>query len=149
MERIVDRKRRLTPREARQTASAALKTYIYALARSLRNHEAGRSLEGRLESMESLSALLTAAFAIEGRVRPFNKWLRHELVNRPLAIRHLPDLVERIALHATPSDQRQLFRAMEGLARDAGYGDDFDEWQPDLRWLRGSSLPAATITLSR
>ena len=140
--RIVDQKRRLTPREARRTASAALDTYIYALVRSLRNLEAGRRLEGRLEAIESLPPLLTAAFALEGRVRPFNKWLRHELARGPLPIGDMADQVERIAVHAAPSDQRQLFRALEKLARGAGHADVIDAWQPDLAWLRGSSAPS-------
>lgn len=139
--RIVDRKRRLTPREARRVARGALDTYIYALARSLRNQEAGRHLEGRLEAMETLPPLLTAAFALEGRVRPFHKWLRHELARRPLLIGDLADRVERIAVHAAPSDQRQLFRAVEELARAAGHAAVVDAWQPDLAWLRGSSAP--------
>lgn len=140
--RIVDEKRRLRPREARRTASAALDTYIYALIRSLRNQEAGRRLEGRLEAMEALPPLLTAAFALEGRVRPFNKWLRHELVRRPLPIGDLAYQVERIAVHAAPSDQRRLFRSLEELARGAGHADVVDAWQPDLAWLRGSSAPS-------
>ena len=76
--RIVEQRRRLAPDEAPALAASALGAYINALYRSLRNLEAGRLLEGRLDAAESIGPLLTAAFALEGRVRPFNKWLPFE-----------------------------------------------------------------------
>ncbi len=48
--RIVERKRRLTPDEATPIAAESLDDYINALLRSLRNLEAGRELEGRLDA---------------------------------------------------------------------------------------------------
>ena len=94
--RLVERKASLTAPEARSIAATALGDYVNALYRSLRNLEAGRDLEGRLDALESLSPLLTAAFGLESRVRPFNKWVRHELAARPLANEGLIDLVEAI-----------------------------------------------------
>jgi hypothetical protein len=98
-------------------------------------------LEGRLDGLESISALLTTAFALEGRVRPFNKWLRFDLEAEPLV---LPDLgglldhVDRIAADPTTAHQREAFRAMEGAARANGHGACVDSWEPDVAWLRGT-----------
>ena len=73
--RLVEEKRTLSPDEAEALGAARVDGYINSLVRSLRNLEAGRQVEGRLDAIESIGPLLEAVFAFEGRVRPFNKWL--------------------------------------------------------------------------
>jgi predicted nucleotidyltransferase len=138
--RIVERLRRLSPDEAAALADTALDDYINSLYRSLRNLEGGRKLEGRLDGVETIGPLLTSAFALEGRVRPFNKWLPFELAAEPLVQPDLVDLlglVERILDDPTTDRQRQAFRAVERAARAAGHGAIVDSWEPDVAWLRG------------
>jgi hypothetical protein len=137
--RLVDRKRRLTPDEGRTLAAEALDDYINSLYRSLRNLEAGREIEGRLDAAESMSPFLTTAFALEGRVRPFNKWLRYDLEREPLALAALPDRVDRIRRDGDLAEQRALFRDLELVARARGHGAGIDSWDPHLAWLRGDS----------
>ncbi len=137
IERMVDRKRRLSPDESLALARDALDDYINALYRSLKNLEGGRELEGRLDAAESISPLLTAAFALDGRVRPFNKWLGHELRRQPLAIAGFLERLDRVRRDADPAEQRALFRDIERLARAAGHGAVVDSWEPDVAWLRG------------
>jgi lincosamide nucleotidyltransferase A/C/D/E len=144
--RLVDRKRTPEPEEARAIAADSLDGYINSLYRSLRNLEAGRELEGRLDALESLGPLLTATFAMEGRVRPFNKWLRHELRERPLAFGDLAGLVDEIATDPTLETQRRSFRRVEVAARFAGQGDVVDSWEPDVDWLRGRQRLAPETT---
>ena len=139
--RIVERKRRLAPDEATALADSALDDYINSLYRSLRNLEGGRTLEGRLDGLESIGPLLTTAFAFEGRVRPFNKWLPYELEAEPL---RLPDLaglldhVDRISSDPSLENQREAFGAIERAARATGNGARVDSWEPDVAWLRSS-----------
>jgi hypothetical protein len=139
--RIVERKRRLEPQEASALADTALDNYMNSLYRSLRNLEGGRMLEGRLDGLESIGGLLTTAFAFEGRVRPFNKWLPYELEAEPL---RLPDLaglldhVDRISADPSLENQRAAFRAIERAARATGNGARVDSWEPDVAWLRGT-----------
>jgi len=135
--RIVDRKRSLTSEEAAAIGEESLGAYTNSLYRSLRNLEAGRRFAGRLDAAESVSPLLTAVFALEGRVRPFNKWLLHELDRLPLAIPALADRAERIAREGDPGEQRAMFREVERQARAAGHGAVVDGWAPDVAWLRG------------
>jgi hypothetical protein len=116
--------------------------YINMLFRSLRNLEAGRDVEGRLDAAETIPPLLKTAFALEGRVRPFNKWLRHDLEREPLAIEGLADRVDRIRRDADPDDQRSMFREMERHARAAGHGAVVDSWEPNVAWLRGEAKPS-------
>ena len=137
---LVAAKARLSPEEAHEIAAAALDDYINSMVRSLRNLEAGRDLAGRLDGIESIGPALTTAFALESRVRPFNKWLVHELAARPLAIPDLLGHVERIARDPTPDAQRELFRVLETAARTAGHGGVVDGWEPDVAWLRGGGI---------
>jgi hypothetical protein len=141
IDRIVERKRSLADDEAQRLATAALDDYTNSLYRSLRNLEAGRSLEGRLDAIESIGPLLTTVFALEGRVRPFNKWLIAELEDRPVSMAELLEFVEGIARDADPSVQRRAFRAVEAAARAAGLGAVVDGWEPDVLWLRGGDPP--------
>lgn len=135
--RLTREKGVLTADEAESVAATGLGDYLNSLYRSLRNLEAGRDLEGRLDALESIGPLLTTVFALEGRVRPFNKWLRLELTRRPLALDGLLDLVERIASDPTTEAQRAAFRRVEAAARAAGHGAIVDGWRPDVDWLRG------------
>lgn len=135
---ITERKRRLDPAEAERVARDSLDAYIYALSRSLKNLEAGRKFEGHLEAIESIPPLLTSAFALEGRVRPFNKWLRHEVAQRPIAVPRLLERVARIASDADPRTQRQVFGTIEIRARHMRLASAIDAWQRELPRLRGT-----------
>lgn len=136
---LVEQKSRLIPDEVGRIVPAALDGYINSLYRSLKNLEGGRELESRLDALESLPPLLTTAFALEGRVRPFNKYLRHELERRPLHILNA-EALEGLARMATPDDPRAVFRDVERRVRDAGFGSVVDGWEPDVAWLRGEPI---------
>lgn len=133
---LVERKARLDGAEAAATASAALDEYLNSLVRSLRNLEAGRSLEGRLDANESVAPLLTALFAIEARVRPYNKWLGLELQEWPLRLTDPLALVDRLGTDPSTGDQRAVFATVEPIVRAAGHGGVVDGWAPELDWLR-------------
>lgn len=140
--RIVDRKRRLEPDEAATIAADGLGAAINSIFRALRNQEAGRLLEGRLDGLEAIAPLLSAAFALEGRVRPFNKWLRYELATETLRmpeLNGLGDLVELLAEDPSVDRLRDAFRMLERAARATGHGAIVDGWQPDVAWLRGDA----------
>jgi hypothetical protein len=140
--RIVDRKRRLDRDEAGALVDDALDGAINSMYRALRNLEGGRSLGGRMDALESLGPLLTAVFGLEGRVRPFNKWLVFELAEEPLRTPAFAGLVDRLeAFLADPSVDRvhDAFRMIEAAARAAGHGAIIDTWEPDLAWLCGDA----------
>ena len=135
--RLVGAKGTLAPDEAHTIGATSLDGYLNALYRSLRNLEAGRDLEGRLDALDSIDRLLTAAFAFEGRVRPFNKWLRHELDARPLTLVDALVVADQLSSRQDVGTQRAVFRLVEPAARRAGHGGVVDSWEPDVDWLRG------------
>lgn len=135
--RAVVRKASLTADEARVTGAAALDAYVNSLYRSLRNLDGGRSLASELDAREAIGPALTAIFALEGRVRPFNKWLVDELQRAPLRFGDPTAAIAAVGKHARPADQRALFRRIEAAARSVGHGPTIDAWEPDVPWLRG------------
>jgi predicted nucleotidyltransferase len=136
---LVEEKARLTRAESDKLVAEALDDYINALYRSLKNHEAGRVLAARLDAAESIPPLLVALFALDGRVRPFNKWLAYEVQRQPLSFPDVPARVDGLSRRPTASSQRRLFRDVEGVARERGFGSAIDDWEPNVTWLRGTT----------
>jgi predicted nucleotidyltransferase len=123
---------------AESDAAAFLDGYLNLYYRSLKNFDAGRTVEGHLDGSESMPWFLDFLFAAHGRVRPFNKWLRWELDNYPLSPLWA-DVVERVeAILATGdlAEQRRLFQDAEPFARDRGLGGVIDAWGPDVALMR-------------
>src|SRR4249919_1519449 len=112
----------------------ALDGYINQTYRSLRYGT-------RLDAVEAIPYALRTIFALENRVRPYNKYLEWELRHHPLedwTVDELLPLLDRV-LTGEPEAQRELFNRVEPLARRAGFGDVVDGWEPDLDWLRGTA----------
>ena len=135
--RLVDEKAQLRPDEARKLVVEALDSYINMLLRSLKNGEAGRVVAARLDAVESIPYLLTTLFAFDGRVRPFNKWLEYQVRRQPLSFPDVVARVDALVRRPTPGAQRRLFRDVERLARELGFGAEIDLWEPNVAWLRG------------
>jgi hypothetical protein len=112
----------------------ALDGYINQMYRSLR-------YATRFDAVESIPSVLRTIFALENRVRPYNKYLEWELRNHPLAdwdADELLPLLDRV-LTGEPAAQHELFNRVEPLARREGFGDVVDGWEPDVAWFRGES----------
>jgi len=110
----------------------ALDDYVNQTYRSLRYGT-------RFDGVEAMPPALRTIFALENRVRPYNKYLEWELRHHPLAdwtADELLPLLDRV-LTGGPEAQRELFNRIEPLARREGYGDVVDGWEPDVDWLRG------------
>lgn len=137
VERLVRSWGTLTPHDAETTVRSYLDGYVNWAYRSLKSHREGRDFEARLDAVESLSWGLTVIFALEGRVRPYNKYLRWELENHPLqqptwSGDHLVGLLYAILLDGGAQPQRDLFALVERTVRAAGHGDIIDAWGDEL-----------------
>jgi nucleotidyltransferase-like protein len=111
----------------------ALDGYINQTYRSLRYGT-------RLDAVEAIPYALRTIFALENRVRPYNKYLEWELRHHPLdgwTAGALLPLLDRV-LTGERKAQHELFELIEEPARREGFGDVVDGWEPDLDWLRGS-----------
>jgi len=139
---LVENKRRLGSDEAKAIVDANLDDAINSIYRALKSAEAGRTREARLDAVEAIAPILTTAFALEGRVRPFNRWLVRELAMDPLKMPGLAELLVRadaLAVEATPESIQAAFRMLDRAVRAAGYGATVDGWVPYVGWMRGES----------
>lgn len=134
IQKLVDEKGMLESDKAQKIAHDALGGYLNSLHRSLKNLRDGNVLAGHLDATETIPKIITFIFAIEERVRPFNKFLVWELENYPLA--KLPinpsDFIEKIRAIAQNADfemQKEVLEMMRKLAMENGYAEEVAGWE--------------------
>jgi len=142
LSRLLARMGSLERDDAQGLAAERLDGYVNAYYRAAKNLRSGLVVEARLDAVEAVPLLLDFLFAVHGRVRPFNRFLRWELEQRPLPGEawEAKTLLTRLeALTAGDlAEQQRMFREVEGLAHSRGLGDVIDGWEPDVAWLRGN-----------
>lgn len=131
----------LTDDEVAATLDGYLDGYLNFYYRSLKSDREGKVLERRLDAVESVSWLLWTVFALHGRVRPYNKYLRHELTVRPLPWNWsgLLDDLGRLMDDGDVAAQRRLLHLVEAAARVRGKGHVVDGWGAELALMRGDA----------
>lgn len=108
--------------------------------RALKSDRAGQPLQARLDAVEALPIFLDIVFALDGLVRPYNKYLPWALDQHPLPSwgrGELLSLVERM-LQGSPDGLRLGVRHVHERAMEFAIAQDdpairaaFDEWRPD------------------
>jgi predicted nucleotidyltransferase len=119
------------------TAGEPLDGYVNMYYRSAKNARVGLELASLLDAQESIPWWLQFIFNVDGRIRPYNKWLEWELERNPLPFDVDLALLGHIGRTGELAAQQQLFRTTERIAREAGLDAVVDGWEPDLAWLRG------------
>jgi Nucleotidyltransferase domain len=120
-----------TSAESDSLVREQLDGYLNLIYRAAKSRRDGRLDLAKLDEIEAAPWVLETLFALHGRIRPYNKFLRWELDNHPLPAPWTADyLVD--ALTDRPS---ALFAQLEVVAREKGFGDVIDEWD-DLDLLR-------------
>ncbi len=89
IQRLVDEKSSLPAEVAERLIDRSAGAFINSVYRSIKNHRDGRAAPSWLDAMETIPAFLTAVFALEGRLKPYNKYLEWELENHPLKLLHI------------------------------------------------------------
>jgi hypothetical protein len=132
--RVVAEQESLPAGSRESVVREALDDYVNQTYRSLRYGT-------RLDAVEAIPHALRTIFALEDRVRPYNKYLEWELRHHSLADWTADDLVPLLdrVLTGQAEAQRELFSRIEPIARREGYGDVVDGWEPDVEWLRGEA----------
>jgi nucleotidyltransferase-like protein len=121
----------LTPAESDALVREQLDGYVNFIYRAVKNRRDGRRDLARLEEIEAAPWFLWTLFALYGRIRPYNKFLRWELDTHSLPAPWTADYLIEV-LTEQPST---LFPELERVAREKGFGDVLDAWD-DLDLLR-------------
>ncbi len=125
---LVHRQAVPTAAEATAWAREGLDGYINFIYRAAKSRRDGHDSAAALDTRESVGWLLTAVFALYGRLRPYNKYLRWELQTYPLD----PPWTASALPQRLLRDPAGLFPDVERLARRRGLGDVIDAWGDDL-----------------
>lgn len=134
IQKIIDEKGILPEDKKLKVAKDALGAYLNSLYRSVKNHRDGNMFASHFDACESLPWLLTFLFAIEGRVRPYNKFLKWELKNYPLKNLQLnsEDFIEKVESIINSGDieiQKELHIVAENIAIKNECVDVIDDWE--------------------
>jgi predicted nucleotidyltransferase len=132
IQELVNKQATLSEAEIGPLVRDELDGYINLIYRGAKNRRDGREDLARLEDMESVSWFLRTLFAIFGRVRPYNKYLRWELETYPLPAPWTADYVIKTAT----DNPLALFRDLEPLVRARGFGDVVDDWGTEIELVR-------------
>jgi predicted nucleotidyltransferase len=140
-----------TPAEARRMLldGDQLDGYVNMAYRALKSDRDGRALERRLDAAESVHWWLDVVFTLEGRVRPYNKYLAWELREHPLSVpewsadRLLPQVEAVLDGDADAVRAAYAIIERECLAWDRRHGGHdlrelIEDWGDELAVLRGA-----------
>ncbi len=141
VQRLVRRRAAYEAKLAETHAREWLSTYANQLYRAFKNDRDGLHLEARLDGAASVEPMIGALFAMHGRLRPYNKFLRWELEHDPLAA--LPwsgdgflSLLARAVDEAGVEAYGGLFRGVLVVAERCGFGRHLrDEWGETVEWM--------------
>ncbi len=141
VQRMVTAQGTLAAAEAITISHDFLDDYINFAVRSLKSRRDGRLWESRLDAVESIAPALVTIYALEGRVRPYNKYLRWDQMTYPLRSpefesARLQSILDGLQTESHPQNQRTLFGLIEEVARRHGAGLVVDEWGHDLELFR-------------
>ncbi|MEI7480299.1 MAG: hypothetical protein WCJ59_01605 [bacterium] len=133
IQKMVNEKGILTKDEAYKIGKDSLNSYLNKLHRSLKNLRDKNILAGHLDAVETIPSILTFIFAIEERVRPFNKFLTWELENFPLtkltvSSKYLLDKIQIILQNGDLRTQKEVLEIVKKLAIENEYIEDIKGW---------------------
>ena len=133
VQELIDAKGILPNDKIEKVVEDQLDGYINLYYRSIKNHRDDNLFASRLDAAESIPYLLTALFAINGRVRPYNKYLKWELQNYPLKITSwaTEEFLETITAVAFSGDieiQKKLFNSVKELFTKNNFTKSIDGW---------------------
>ncbi|OKI68926.1 nucleotidyltransferase domain-containing protein [Micromonospora sp. CB01531] len=128
---LVERQAVPTEVEATAWARDALDGYVNLAYRAAKSRRDGNTLAATLDERDSVPWLLTTVFALHGRLRPYNKYLRWELETYPLPAPWMAAAFPARALR----DPVGMFPDVARPARERGHGDVLDAWGDGLTLL--------------
>lgn len=113
--------------------------YVNGVFRSVKCIRNGNSFGAHLEAVNSMLDLLTLAFALHGKHRPFLGYVGKELDKHPLeklpwSSQEFMDKIKKVLETADIQTQQELLMGMERICRTEGHGHMFDGWEGKDKW---------------
>ncbi len=137
IQKLIDEKGIIPPEKIRELIEFSMGCYLNRFYRSLKCFRDGNIAGARFEAAESVFVFLDALFAMEGRIKPYYKYLEFELKKYPLKespfergllVGNLLKVLENGNLVL----QKEIFKWTEKTFRANGYNRELDGWQGDF-----------------
>jgi len=126
--------------QRKEFVAASLDGFINQVFRSVKCYRDGNKIASQLEAADGIPSLLNAIFGLEGRIKPFYKYLDWELTSFPL--KRLPwskdefiSLLIKIVQTGDLSTQQTILQTIETIFRKEGFNQVFDSWEEMLPWM--------------
>ena len=133
IQRIIEEKGRLPESEVRKYTADQLDGFINSYYRAIKNGRDGSAFASHLDGSESLPFLIGALYGLEGRLKPYNKYLEWEFKNHPL--KDFPyegqEFLEKMRLVLATGDMevlKDIYRVMEKLFIERGHEETVHGW---------------------
>lgn len=130
---ILIEKGRLPEVEVHKYTADQLDGFINSYYRAIKNGRDGNVLASHLDASESLPFLVAALFGLEGRLKPYNKYLEWELKNHPL--KDFPwdeeDFLKKIKRILTSGDMgilKDVYQTVEKFFMARGHEETIHGW---------------------
>lgn len=140
LEKIILKKGNIPEKYLKDFIAGTLDAYINAVYRSMKGLRDANVIAFRLEAVDSINYLLQVLFAIhDGRLRPFNKYLKMELETYPLtklkwsSVEFL-EMVMKIIETGDYKIQQKMMKEVHKIMKKEGYGNVFDSWEGNEKW---------------
>jgi hypothetical protein len=134
IQKILDEKGILPKEAQKKMVKDSLDNYINQVYRSAKYWRDGNTFAAYLDAVESLPHLMTALYALENRIKPYNKYFEWELKNYPLEL--LPWSTDEfisdykhILGTGDIETQKKIFEAVKKLFNKQGYDKAIDGWK--------------------
>ena len=132
IQQLIDDKGKVPQNKIKETVTKALDAYLNYCHRSFKNFRDGNRPAARLDAAESIPFILTALFAKESRLRPYNKYLAWELKNHPLrsisSSREFLKNIDVILRTGNTAAQKKMLSFISRVFRP-GFVKVFDGWR--------------------
>ncbi len=132
---IIDGKSTVPKNNCKKIISPALGAFINLAYRAEKNIRDGNSTAAQLDTIEAIPFFLDAIFALEGRVRPYNKYLVWELEKYSLTLfpwkkgQLIKKMTTTMKGDGTSHTLLDLLLVIRPIFKKAGYTAEFDEWK--------------------
>lgn len=134
MQKILDKKPKMSNKEQKMVIERALDDFLNQLYRAEKDKRDGNILAAKMDALEAIPFFIEAIFALEGKVRPYNKYLAFELDNYPLKkfpwkkgelVKIFLDIIENGRLDLV----YKLLLTIRPIFKKHGFKKVFDGWR--------------------
>lgn len=134
LQNIIDQKSLIPDEVKKEVVENALDSYINSVYRSAKYWRDGNDFPALIDASESLIYLMDALYALEGRVKPYNKYFEWELRNHPLKLLpwNVDEFITDYKAILTTGDiktQEKIFTKIKELFATSGFSNITEDWK--------------------